>query len=95
MGNARTIHDLSIAALRPIKLFRCFFMHCRTLKNAYEFDMDSPDMHKARFIKEYIKHNEALKDAIEDAKVWITPGKCSLHFKATIEVSQKKNCGCC
>ena len=48
--------------------------------------MDPPDKHKARFIKEYMKHNEALKDSIEDAKVWITQGKCTLHFEATIEV---------
>ena len=48
--------------------------------------MEPPDIHKARFIKEYMKHKEALKDAIEDAKVWITPGRCTLHFKATIEV---------
>ena len=43
-------------------------------------------MQIAMFIKQSQKHTEAFKDAIEDAKVWITPGKRFLHFKATTEV---------
>ena len=66
------------------------YFFSRTLRQAYEFGFEAPNMQIAMFIKQSQKHTEAFKDAIEDAKVWITPGKCFLHFKATTEVGVLK-----
>ena len=49
--------------------------------------MTVPNPLIAKFVKQNEKHNDALKEAVSDAKVWITPGERAIHFKAVVEVS--------